>query len=138
MVYQVNVVATFTSPAPIAVVSRSPAAPVIASEIPVPKRMPFEPPLTSTVPPGGIGTVNTGTDVPTVGATVRLKNFKKRAAADVLLTTALHSIPEVLLMSRAFVVARLFVKVVVGVTGRTVPPVTVTAVVPPMICTGCG
>ena len=69
------------------------------------------------MPPAGTAIVSTGTDVPTVGATARLNSLTKRAAAALLLITALHNVPELFFILVAFVVAPLLTNVVVGVTG---------------------
>ena len=68
----VQLVATFTSFTPVAVLSESAAPVTIANEIPVENRIPFDPPSIVTVEVAGIAITKTGTLVPTVGAVARL------------------------------------------------------------------
>ena len=69
-------IATLISVAATAVASASVDSVVSAQAMPVPNRMPFEPPWMLSEPVAGIASVNTGTSVPTVGADALLYSFK--------------------------------------------------------------
>ena len=74
-------IATLTCAATMTVASASAIKLVILKAIPVVKRIPKAPKGIVTMPVAGIGTVRNGTEVPTVGAVVKLNNFRKDAAA---------------------------------------------------------
>ena len=117
MVDHVYAMATLISPAPTAVASLSAAPVVTAQAMPVPNRIPLLPPFTCAMPVAGIGIVNTGVSVPTVGADALLYSFRYLAAALMFDTTTDQTVPALALVLVALVLAALFVNVCVGVTG---------------------